>query len=88
MRGLIVGALRHALAGAGHRASTTVARQALSGFRPGFALGVDAAALRRRLERHGPLAAAVFGTDLCLRIALAAAVLPGLQEISARVVDR
>ena len=33
-RGLIVGALRHALAGAGHRASTTVASAALSQFRP------------------------------------------------------
>jgi DNA mismatch repair protein MutL len=35
VRGLIVGALRHALAAAGHRASTTVASAALSGFRPG-----------------------------------------------------
>jgi DNA mismatch repair protein MutL len=35
VRGLIVGALRHALAGAGHRASTTVAADALAGFRPG-----------------------------------------------------
>jgi DNA mismatch repair protein MutL len=35
VRGLIVGALRHALAGAGHRASTTVAAEALAGFRPG-----------------------------------------------------
>jgi len=34
VRGLIVGALRHALAAAGHRASTTVAADALSGFRP------------------------------------------------------
>jgi len=33
-RGLIVGALRHALAGAGHRASTTVASAALNHFRP------------------------------------------------------
>ena len=33
VRGLIVGALRHALAGAGHRASTTVAAQALGSFR-------------------------------------------------------
>ena len=33
VRGLIVGALRHALAGAGHRASTTVAADALAGFR-------------------------------------------------------
>jgi DNA mismatch repair protein MutL len=35
VRGLIIGALRHALAGAGHRASTTVASQAFGGFRPG-----------------------------------------------------
>jgi DNA mismatch repair protein MutL len=34
VRGLIVGGLRHALAGAGHRASTTVAAAALGGFRP------------------------------------------------------
>jgi len=33
VRGLIVGALRHALAGAGHRASTTVATQALDSIR-------------------------------------------------------
>lgn len=34
VRGLIVGALKHALAGAGHRASTTVAAAALGAFRP------------------------------------------------------
>ena len=34
VRGLIIGGLRHALAGAGHRASTTVATAALGGFRP------------------------------------------------------
>jgi DNA mismatch repair protein MutL len=34
VRGLIVGALRHVLAGAGHRAATTTAGQAMSGFRP------------------------------------------------------
>jgi DNA mismatch repair protein MutL len=33
VRGLIVSALRHALAGAGHRASTTVAAQALDSIR-------------------------------------------------------
>ncbi|HYE43273.1 MAG TPA: DNA mismatch repair endonuclease MutL [Caulobacteraceae bacterium] len=37
VRGLIVGALKHALAGAGHRASTTVASAALGGFRPAVA---------------------------------------------------
>jgi DNA mismatch repair protein MutL len=35
VRGLIVGSLRHALAEAGHRASTTVAVGALGAFRPG-----------------------------------------------------
>jgi DNA mismatch repair protein MutL len=34
VRGLIIGGLRHALAGAGHRATTTVAAAALGGFRP------------------------------------------------------
>jgi len=34
VRGLIVGALRHALAAAGHRASTTVAEAALASLRP------------------------------------------------------
>src|SRR5271169_530017 len=34
VRGLIVGALRHALAASGHRASTTVAAMALGAFRP------------------------------------------------------
>jgi DNA mismatch repair protein MutL len=84
VRGLIVGALRHALAGAGHRASTTVAGQALSGFRPGFALGStphpSAAGWsgmgQWRPQSSGPSYA--YGS-------LAAAVLPGLQEISARV---
>ncbi|HEY7853308.1 MAG TPA: DNA mismatch repair protein MutL, partial [Caulobacteraceae bacterium] len=35
VRGLIIGALRHGLAGVGHRASTTVATTALGSFRPG-----------------------------------------------------
>ncbi|HEX8570132.1 MAG TPA: DNA mismatch repair endonuclease MutL, partial [Caulobacteraceae bacterium] len=39
VRGLIVGALKHALHAAGHRASTTVASAALSGFRPSYAPG-------------------------------------------------
>jgi DNA mismatch repair protein MutL len=34
VRGLIIGGLRHALAGAGHRAATTVATAALGGFKP------------------------------------------------------
>jgi len=39
VRGLIVGALRQALANAGHRASTTVAEAALASFRPGGSSG-------------------------------------------------
>jgi len=46
VRGLIVGALRNALAAAGHRASTTVAAAAVSAFRPG------------ELRQHGGGAAA------------------------------
>ena len=34
VRGLIIGALKHALASAGHRAATTVAHSAIGGFRP------------------------------------------------------
>jgi DNA mismatch repair protein MutL len=37
VRGLVVSGLRHALAGAGHRASTTVSSAALGAFRPGHA---------------------------------------------------
>jgi DNA mismatch repair protein MutL len=43
VRGLIIGALRHGLAGAGHRASTTVAAEALAGFRQGYQPGASAA---------------------------------------------
>src|SRR5258707_1156858 len=40
VRGLIVGALRNALAGSGHQASTTVADAALGSFRPGMLLPI------------------------------------------------
>src|SRR5258707_10703769 len=43
IRGLIVGALRHALDAAGHRASTTVAGVALGAFRPGHGGAAPAA---------------------------------------------
>jgi DNA mismatch repair protein MutL len=42
VRGLIVGALKHAMADAGHRASTTVGAAALGAFRPGGAPGAFA----------------------------------------------
>jgi DNA mismatch repair protein MutL len=46
VRGLIVGALRHALAGAGHRASTTGGAGALAAFRPGGASAAGFSAWR------------------------------------------
>ena len=69
VRGLIVGALKHALAEAGHRAATTVSGAALGSFRPGGAslpprphprgaaeTGIDWAGLRERTrEFHAPL---------------------------------
>ncbi|MGH7048169.1 MAG: DNA mismatch repair endonuclease MutL [Stellaceae bacterium] len=58
VRGLIVGALRHALAAAGHRASTTVAAAAFGAFRPGSADPGAAAAIARPLHLSFPLPAA------------------------------
>ncbi|MDE2075028.1 MAG: DNA mismatch repair endonuclease MutL [Alphaproteobacteria bacterium] len=62
VRGLIVSALKHALAGAGHRASTTVAEQALSAFRPQVSPGyyrppayVPRAAAEAARDYHAPL---------------------------------
>jgi DNA mismatch repair protein MutL len=48
VRGLIVGSLRHALAGAGHRASTTVATGALGAIRPGNGGSAPAPAFAHR----------------------------------------
>lgn len=64
VRGLIVGALKHALAKAGHRASTTVSNAALGAVRPGGGIppssgggaGYASAGLRERAnEFHRPL---------------------------------
>ncbi|QUD87673.1 DNA mismatch repair endonuclease MutL [Phenylobacterium montanum] len=71
VRGLIVGALRHALAGAGHRASTTVASQALGGFRPGGPSAAGFSAWGAGGWTPSPVAAT--------------ANLPGLGQVSARV---
>ncbi len=68
VRGLIVGALRHALAGAGHRASTTAATSALAGFRPGGASASGFSAWSAGGWRPGANAPS----------------LPGVEEISAR----
>ena len=75
VRGLIIGALRHALAAAGHRASTTVASAALGGFRPGGWTPPPRAA--------GFSAWAAGGWQPATAAA-AAAVRPGLAEVSAR----
>ena len=81
VRGLIVGALRHALAGAGHRASTTVAADALAGFRPHSGVGSGAA-----FSPSSPSAQGFSGWQGWAGAATAAAqVLPGLNERSARV---
>jgi DNA mismatch repair protein MutL len=75
VRGLIVGALRHVLAGAGHRASTTVAADALAGFTahqsPGY--------------RPPPSAAGFSGWTGWDTARPAPQVIPGLEERSARV---
>jgi DNA mismatch repair protein MutL len=79
VRGLIVGGLRHALASAGHRASTTVASAALGGFRPGGGWTPQPRAT-------GYSAWAQAGWQPTVQGALAAAVqsIPGLTEVSAR----
>jgi DNA mismatch repair protein MutL len=75
VRGLIIGGLRHALAGAGHRASTTVAGAALGGFRPGGYTSPPSAAGYSAWRQGGWEPSA-----------LAAVVqsIPGLTEVSAR----
>jgi len=70
VRGLIIGALRHGLAGAGHRASTTVATSALGGFRPGG--GAPSAAGFSAWSAGG------------WRPGATAPSLPGVAEVSAR----
>jgi DNA mismatch repair protein MutL len=79
VRGLIVGGLRHALAAAGHRASTTVSMAALGGFRPQSAPPQPSAAGFSPWRQGG-------WTPTPQGAALAAAVqsIPGLNELSAR----
>lgn len=85
VRGLIVGALRHALAGAGHRASTTVASDALSGFQAGFQPGVQPGGGGTAWSPSRPSAAGYSGWTGWTAPAAAARILPGLNEPSARV---
>jgi len=84
VRGLIVGALRHALHAAGHRASTTVAADALSGFRPhtGEALYSPTSP---SAQSFGNAAPGWSGWQGWSQPAAAAQNLPGLNERSARV---
>jgi DNA mismatch repair protein MutL len=77
VRGLIIGALRHALAGAGHRASTTVAGAALGSFRPQSYTPPPAAA--------GWSGSAQWKAPDFAYPSAPTGVLPGLAERSARV---
>ncbi|MHC3126679.1 DNA mismatch repair protein MutL, partial [Brevundimonas sp. GN22] len=80
VRGLIVGALKHALHAAGHRASTTVAADALSGFQPhtGVQTYGDQASMP-------PSAAGFSGWAGWSKPDAVSQIIPGLSERSARV---
>ncbi|HMA15093.1 MAG TPA: DNA mismatch repair endonuclease MutL, partial [Kiloniellaceae bacterium] len=89
VRGLIVSALKHALAEAGHRAATTVSGQALGAFRPqsqpGYQAGGQAgwgAPLRTTLPRGLAEATAAYHAPLP---AAGSATLPGLDRAPAAV---
>jgi DNA mismatch repair protein MutL len=77
VRGLIVSGLRHALAAAGHRASTTVAMAALGGFRP-------SSLPPQRPSGAGFSAWTQGGWERSDMGAAVAQAIPGLTEISAR----
>jgi DNA mismatch repair protein MutL len=81
VRGLIVGGLRHALAGAGHRASTTVASAALGGFRPG---GSGWTPPPRASGFSAWQQAGWQPTPQGSALAAAVQAIPGLSEVSAR----
>lgn len=81
VRGLIVGALRHALAAAGHRASTTVAADALAGFTPHTGVASSPA-----WSPSSPSAQGWSGWQGWAAPASAhAQIIPGLNDRSARV---
>jgi len=80
VRGLIVGALRHALHAAGHRASTTVADSVLAGF-----TAHTGAAFSPTASRSQGFAAGGFSGWTGWDRPLAAQEIPGLGERSARV---
>lgn len=83
VRGLIVGALRHALHAAGHRASTTVAADALSSFQAGFQphTGVTHSGEWRGTSAEGWSGWAGWNAPA----SQTSQILPGLNERSARV---
>lgn len=80
VRGLIVGALKHALHAAGHRASTTVAADALSGFQPHT--GVQFYGEQPALPQS---AAGFSGWAGWSKPETVTQIIPGLSERSARV---
>ncbi len=81
VRGLIVGALRNALAAAGHRASTTVAAAALGAFRPG---GAGSGNAHPGIADRGGSAAGASPLDFAFPPPLSAMV-PGFAESPAAV---
>jgi DNA mismatch repair protein MutL len=84
VRGLIVGGLRHALAGAGHRASTTVASAALGGFRPGGGWTPPPRASGFSAWQSGGWQPQGGVTPQGAALAAAVQAIPGLAEVSAR----
>jgi DNA mismatch repair protein MutL len=81
VRGLIIGSLRHALAAAGHRSSTTAAAEALQNLRPeGFRPAPSYPGYHPQQSRSAPGWSGWNG----YAGAAVAAVLPGFNETSAR----
>lgn len=77
VRGLIVGGLRHALAGAGHRAATTVASDTLSNLRPGWSPQPSYPPPQPSAQGFSAWQAGGWAPAI-------AAAIPGLTDISAR----
>ena len=83
VRGLIVGALRHALHAAGHRASTTVADNVLAGFTAHTGAPLNPSS--QHSQSFPNAAPGYSGWAGWERPAAAAQIIPGLSEMSARV---
>lgn len=77
VRGLIVGGLRHALAGAGHRAATTVASDTLANLRPGWSPQPHYPPPQPSAQGFSAWQAGGWAPAI-------AAAIPGLTEVSAR----